>query len=531
MAKSLFVIAAALTIGLPVMAQNSIDAPMTQAVMRVYDLILQETPTDYQTLMSRAQEYYNHDEYVRALSDVDAALRYTPESEKELRFQGLCLRANIKERGGHYDEALADLKAAQTIDPTNYVCIYQKANMEYEIGDYSAAKADYQVLQRMYPRSQEALFGLARVAVKENNIGLANDYADQAVELTPSQSDPYLRRASVRSLMGNTEGAVDDYILAVSMDDANTPRALKALVTLSNTDYPAVMSGLTRAIRQAPRSGMYYYIRAIIAQSHFNYSVAIADLDRIINERLDSYPGLNKSLAECFYALGKYDTALANADYAISASASNAPYYALKAQILVAMNQYDEAIASADRALEKDPNLNNALLWKSIAEIKLGRPAEASVLLAEAILNDSFDPWLFILRGWVNKSLMGQTKLGDQIYERTLDIELPEDEVRSLRGFALLAMDRRDEAVQWMENILTGVNDSDGLIHYYGACMYAQTGNNDRAIECMETALKKGFADYHAWMSADLANVNVAPLRSDARFAELMNRYASIFDR
>ena len=46
----------------------------------------------------------------------------------------------------------------------------------HKLGNYTAAKEDYTKLQRLNPRSQEALFGLAKVAAKESNYGLASEY-------------------------------------------------------------------------------------------------------------------------------------------------------------------------------------------------------------------------------------------------------------------------------------------------------------------------------------------------------------------
>ena len=47
-----------------VSAQSASDTPMTRAVMKVYDKMIENDPTDYETLLARAGELYNHDDYV-----------------------------------------------------------------------------------------------------------------------------------------------------------------------------------------------------------------------------------------------------------------------------------------------------------------------------------------------------------------------------------------------------------------------------------------------------------------------------------
>lgn len=231
---------------IPCVAQSSSNSAMSVAVMRVYDKMIENDPTDYETLLARAGELYNRDEYLKAISDLDQALRYAPESAREVRFSAHQLRAGARERMGRYSDALDDLNAALQLDPSAYTCLYQRANVLYELGRYADARADYQRLQRQFPHSQEAVFGLARCAAREQNFGMANDLADRAVDYAPDKAESYIRRASVRTLLGNTEGAVDDYIIALSMDSNVNAKALNELVVLARTNYPAVMNGLSR---------------------------------------------------------------------------------------------------------------------------------------------------------------------------------------------------------------------------------------------------------------------------------------------
>lgn len=509
-------------------AQNPMDDPMTKALMDTYQQLLDEDPHDADVLFRRANVYYKCGDYIRALEDINNGFKYAEHSEFDNQ-QALDLRANIYMMLHRDQEALADLNSVIANDPTNYVAIYQRATALYNLGRYAESKADFRLLQQMNPRSQEALFGLARVAVKENNIGIAEEYCDQAVALTPSNSQVYMRRASVRSMMGNEAGAVQDYIIALSTDQENTPRAIRELVSLSRKNYPVVISGISSAIRQAPKNGMFYFLRAMIAQGHCNYLAAIADYDKIINEHLDSYAGINASLAECYYALGKYDTAQLNVDYAISATHDNEFYYVLKSRIERALGNYPAALSAANKALEKNPDYNDALIAKGLALLSSGDAAEASVSFSEATMNDPEDPYLAILRGWVLADYRNQAANAKRSYERVLDMDFPADNVNSFRGFALLALDRKDEGDKWMEQVLADSNDYDGEVNYYGACYYAHSGEIDKAFACMEKSLDKGYANYHNWTKTDDSIINVAPLRSDARFNELLSRHASLF--
>ena len=509
-------------------AQSYTD-PMSKALMDAYDQLLDEDPRDPETLLRRAGLYYRHNDYVRALDDLNTALKYFGPESEDSRYQALSLRSNVLMAMKKYDEALADIDQLLVSNPQSYALTYERGTALYELGRYNEAKGAFNTMLRLNPYSQEALLGLARVAIGQNNLGTANEYADRAVAMTPNDAKIYIRRASVRTQMGNKQGAVDDYISAISLDAEQTPKALSELVNISRTDYPVVISGLSNAISMAPKNGMFYFIRAMIAQGHCNYLAAIADYDKIINENLDSYPGLNAALAECYYALGRYDTALLNADYAISATEDNAFYYMLKSRILLAQGDDLGALTAADRAVEKKPEMTDALEAKALAQLAIGESAQASVSLSEAAMAAPEDPKIAILRGWILNDYRHQESNAQREYERVLDMDYDFDNVRSLRGFALLALDRKDQADAWMERVLETANDYDGEVNYYGACYYSHTGMIDRAFRCMETSLEKGYADYHNWTLANSANLNVAPLRDDPRFKRLLDKYESLF--
>lgn len=512
-------------------AQSDIQNPMTQAVLKVYEEELRENPQDYNIYLSRADEYYRHSEYIRALADVDKALQYAPASEEDVRLRAYVLRAGIYNETRRSEQALSDLRSAAAIAPDSYSVIYQKANTEYTLGQYADAKLDFQRLQRLNTRAPEPYIGLARIAVKENNLGIANEMLASAVNLDPNNAEIYVRRASVRKLMGDHNGAVDDLILALSSDNKHT-KALNELVDYGNTNYAATMNGLTSAISQAPTVGMFRYIRAVIAQAHYNYLAAIDDYRYIIDENLYKYHGLHASLAECRFALGDYTQALDDIDYALGMTRNVASYYVLRSRILRALDRTDQAVEAAAKGLAIDRNSCLALAEMALCYVAKENYDEASALLAEATLTDAEAPQYYLLRGWVMATFQDKAKQAEGQYEKVTDMDhFYMDNVRSLRGFALLFLGNDSQATRWMDNILDTVTDSDGLLHYYGACFFARSGNTERAMRCAEESLKLGYANYHDWADNTDGLVNVAPLRDDLRFLNLLHRHRHIFGK
>lgn len=506
-----------------------IDNPITKAVIAVYDQQLRANPQDYLTWFRRANEYYRHNEYVRALEDVNNALANAPSNDKDLRFQAYMLRACIYDQTNKHELALADLNSACSLDPTSIAAIYMKANTEFELGNFSAARDGYERIRRMNPRSIESYIGMARCAVKENNLGTAAELLQQAVDLTPNNPEVYVRRASVRKMMGDHNGAVEDLIVALSLDSKD-PKAVQALVDYGNTNYPATVAGLTNAIQLAPSNALYRYLRASIAEAHYNYVAAIDDYQKIIDDRLYNYHGINASLARCLYGLGRYEEALAQVDAAMAESTNVSDYYVLRSKILRALKRPDQAIETAAAGLAVDRESVDALCEMALNYIDKGNYTEANGLLGEASMADANDPRPLLLRAWLLKNYLNQPVAADGFSQQALDIEGYDGNVRSMRGFALLNLGRTDEADAWMEQMLA-LPDNDGLINYYGACYYSMRDDTDKALSCAENSLKTGYSDLNDWMYNTDGPVNLGYLRDDLRFLQLLQRYTAIFGK
>ncbi len=544
-------------------ARADIDNPMTRAVLNVYAQQLSEDPKDYETYLNRANVYYSNNEYLRALSDADNAIKYIPEKDTDTRMRALTLRANIYLQTNRPEDALRDLDATVALDPTSYVNVYLRANTRYTLGQYAAAREDYNRLLRLNPRSTEAMIGLARIAVKENNLGTATQYLDDAVASDPNNADIYVRRANVRRSMGNGSGAVEDIMLALSTDASNA-RATKLLVDMANTDYAVVIEGITRAIEQAPRVAMFVYLRAYIQQAHFHYKAALADYNTIITQNLNDYRGIYAGTARCRYALGQYEQALADIDQALAASPNNAGNHILRARILRALGRRVDAYSAAARALALRPNDTQALIELGLTAYSQEQYGQAADLFGEATMTaEGTDAArAYMLRASVLEERLNQPVAAAGFYRHVAEITTPHagqnttaDAASSamsqdaaailnadpamLRPLALLHCGERQAADAAMAAILA-LPDADGAHAFEAACYYAQasvldkdkttaSADTDAAFRYLETALTRGYGDLYRLRDDTDAPANIAPLRKDSRFTALTARFAHLF--
>ena len=533
-------------------SQQSIDNPMTQAMLDVYAKELEANPKDADIYFRRANEYYKFNQYLRALADVDKTLEYAPAGNRDLRFQAYMLRADIYQMLDKHREALADFSEALKLDPTSFMALYQKANEEYALGDYSAAKADYTRLRATNPRSVEALTGLARVAVKENDLGRASEYMDGAVEMMSADSDIYIRRASVRRMQGNNTGAVEDLLMAISID--NNTRAFQELIDMANVDYPAVISAISTSISYARQQGMLYYIRGFIAQAHDHYASALADYRKLIDQNMYEYAGLYNSMAQCQLALCRYPQAIDNIDHAISMDGGkNGEFYATKARILYAQGKNSEAMDALKQASLRGYSSTNMDELQALVDYAAGDFEKANDIYAAMIVDHPEVMRNYIYRAWVLADGLKQPANAQTLYNRVVSMTADSDNgekatsplsaVQSYRGFALLFSGDRQGALDWAKGLYSDYRDTDGYLNFVLACLYAQASVADpsisssekydltaSAIKSLERALQLGYGNLYEITKADTGRVSLAPLRNDSHFNALIARYAHLFE-
>ena len=109
----------------------------------------------------------------------------------------------------------------------------------------------------------------------------------------------------------------------------------------------------------------------------------------------------------------------------------------------------------------------------------------------------------------------------------------PEDRSETLYDqlLAQLSERRLSPRVETAARFIIGSLDSNGYLNYLAACYFAQTGDNDRALQAAEKSLKAGYANLYNWTEYSDGRVNNAPLRDDLRFLNLLHRNKSLFSK
>ena len=514
----------------PLIAQNNyLSSDLVKAMMEVYEEQLKENPRDYVTFQRRANDYFNYGEMDKALDDITNAIKYFPRKEKIDLSQAYLLRAKIYADRKEYRHAFTDLNSALNLNPSLSMALKDRADLLYKMELYEDSKKDYNTLLRMDARNQEAYMGLARIEAREGNMVRAKDMLSVAVNLSPSSPDIYVRRAEIYDNMGLDDDAIADLLYAIILDDSNT-NATQAIIKYCNSNYEVTMNGLNQAIARNPGAGMLYYLRAVVEKNNNRYSLSAKDWNTIIEKKYFYYHTLFYNRSLCYFHLAGYQYALDDILSAITMDAGNPLYYLHKSAVLRAMGNYKEAVAAAQTALEQDSSSADAAIELSRGMSALKNYDEARMCLNEAIANNAEHALGYLMRGYLTETQFKDKKSANLDYERVVSLDVNPVSVRNYKGFALARLGRTDEAAAWIDAILANhISNPSGEDYYYAACLYAQLGETQLALEHLEEAFKLGYGDFYNVRENNDPVVSLAPIRKNPRFEEILLKYKNIF--
>jgi len=193
-----------------------------------------------------------------------------------------------------------------------------------------------------------------------------------------------------------------------------------------------------------------------------------------------------------------------------------------RGMVLLASGRFPEAEAAFERASELDPQLFDARYFHGRALFQAGRFSEAAEMFREASqLRDDYQAAFFAAQAI---EAQGGSDSAAEAYDVALataarHMELNPDDPRAatMRAVSLARLGRRDEAVRWGERALS-IDPTDGGVLYNVACLFSVIEHRDRALECLEEAVAKGFGSPE-WLARD---PDLDPLRDDPRFERIM---------
>jgi TolB-like protein/Tfp pilus assembly protein PilF len=192
------------------------------------------------------------------------------------------------------------------------------------------------------------------------------------------------------------------------------------------------------------------------------------------------------------------------------------------------MRSVDEAIMEFETAIRLDPKQFEAHYFYARARFEQGELGKAAELFERASqVQEDYQASFFAAQSYVG---LGRDGDAQAAYRKALQVaqehlELNPDDPRAATMCAVAAcrVGQKAEGLEWAERALA-IDPDDGGVRYNVACLYALEGEPEKAITCLEDALRRGFANKD-WIAQD---PDLESIRDDARFQALI---AAVPDR
>lgn len=434
---------------------------------------------------------YGNQEYGKALTAVDNALKRLPKKDKEWRSLTFASRAEVYTAMGDTIKAMGDLSRAIQIDPSNARFYNTRAQLNYELKNYALADADYQKMINLDQGDVMGYMGIGRNANARKDWENAIAQFNQVIKLAPDYSSGYSFRADAYIGQEKWSEATDDLVKALDIDGDNKAFYLMQRLPIEASNL--LKSKLKIQMTKQPTNRYWPYCLAIIADANDQYDEAISFYEKA--HSLDANSLFLENISKCYANKRDYPKALDYADIALAMSPEDYDVVDLKADILSRMGRYDECLIERDKYVSKYPEYPVAYLSRADDLLGARRFGDAiedyntAIVLAPSLAEY---PYLLMRRGDALR-FTGRISEAAKDYETLLKVE--KDSVLSADSwtpFAYSGLGNVDKAIETMQFIIENdTTDVSGTL-YNAACIFARLGKTNEAFKYLKEAIAKG---------------------------------------
>lgn len=482
--------------------------------MSFFDKELKEHPNNGYAYLGKAGIHYDQKQYDEAIQSLNMALKHLPKKDKISVSTAYCLRGKTLLSITDTIAALADFKTSISINP-NFSDAYEtRGKVYYEQGNLDLANADYLKLIELNPGNIMGYMGVGRNAQAQHKHSEAISQFDRVIAMYPDYSSAFAFRAESYIAKNEYLKAIDDICRALEIDSNSKAYGLMYKFPKEQMELIAIkLKGLSA---KDPHTGEYYYYTGLLYAHHKMYDKSNDALEKGYD--IDARACFIQQLAENSQETGDYNLALNYIEKAQQMSPNDIDLIHMKADMLGESGDIDGAIAEWNRYIEKTPDFFGGYYRRGwFKDISMQTDAAIDDYKMAIMLQPDYAYAHLGLADMLMRK--GEIDHAKDEYHKVIELDsIPNNE--SCAMYALLALDRKDDAISFMNKVLE--NDTTDAGNYYeAACFYSRIGDMDVAIKHLKTALDKGFRRFYHIRHDD----DIEELRKMPEFEEIMAIY------
>ena len=454
----------------------------------------------------------HYQEYGRAITALDQALKYIPKKDKAYRIWVYSNKADVYQELDEYDKAYESISSAIAADPTEKSSYEKRAQLLFEQEKFAQADMDYRKMIELDPGDVMGYMGLGRNQKMQKNYDSAIEQFNYVIKLSSDYSSGYSFRGECYMLQGKYNEAASDFVKALEIN--HDSKAFYHMQELADSSIMTIATKLRVQAAKEPTEGSWPYYLGIVYERNDKFKRAIDYYKEAY--KLDNNPIIAERISSCSEDVGDYSEALKYIDTAIQADSTNEDFVRIRALINDATGNTKESIADWNKYISMDPESFFGYYRRGWVKDHTGDSEGAVEDYTMSIELEPRYTYAYINRGVVYK-LLGQEDLANKDFETAIAKDTLQEESHTI--YALFHLGKVQEAKDLIQKLLS--KDENASNCYEAACLYSLAGETETSLDYLRKALEKGNRNFnHIKRDRDLKN-----LRATSGFAELIEEF------
>lgn len=485
---------------------------------------LKDTPDNVPALLLRTRISIQQENFRQALTDVNRAIKVNKPKKSEIQNSTLhWWKAYVYQDTFDYEKAAESFKTAYQLakkdNPENIHSIgFDYAQALYYMDKLDEADAVYRELIAFDETDSGSMVGLARSMVDRGKYDDALNQLQAALRIDSDYPEIYRFLVQVYDKTGKKTEAID---AAIDYFEKSKDPRWKIVTDAALKQMNYAVANIRAQIKKSDKPLAFRGLLCDLFEKAERWEEALKEYNVLENEAgKDKYIYLRKGLI--YRNLGMIESAIVELNLAMEKEASwNA--YCDRGICYRLSGNFQKAIADFTSAIEEDPRYAFPYYARGWCWELSGNNQKALEDYNLGIDIDTTYPYIYLQRGLLLEK-MGRTVAAKEDFETVLQKDTVATD-GSCRHYALVALGKDKEAIEWMDKIIEE-NPEDAGNRYDEACMYARMGRIDDALNRLEKAFECGYRNFvHLEYDSDMD-----PLCDLSRYKELVAKYKAIHE-
>lgn len=482
--------------------------------LEFFDKELKEHPKNGYAHLGKAAIFFEQKQYDDVISSTDKALRLIPKKDKMMSARAHLLKGQTLLATADTISALSEMTEAICLDPKFTDAYDKRGQVYYEQMKYDLADADYKKLIELNPADLMGYMGLGRNCQAKGQFDEAIRLFNKVAGMYPDYSSAYAFRAESYLAKNEYLKAINDICRALEIDSDS--KAYGLMYKFPKEQMELIATKLKGMSAKDPHTGEYYYYTGLLYAHHKMYDKSNEALEKGYD--VDARACFIQQLAENAQESGDFTMALEYVTQVQQMMPDNIDLIHMKADILGESGDIEGAIAEWSKYIEKSPDYFGGYYRRGwFKDISMRTDEAIEDYKIAIMLQPDYAYAHFGLADMLMRK--GEIDQAKEEYRKVIEQDtIPNN--GSCAMYALLALDRKDDAISFMNMVLE--NDTTDAGNFYdAACFYSRIGDMGMAIKHLKTALDKGFKRFYHIRHDD----DIEELRNMPEFEEIIAIY------